>query len=304
MIKKKPVLKKQKTDLATQVEPAGYNPRVKHSVNIGDLWGALGAIKKYSELFKRKVIVSQMCNLPSAYYPGATHPTLNDGVMVTMNDKMWDMCKPLVDHQNYVHSFEKYEGQPIDTDLDVIRQKVFVNLPHGALPAWIPFAYPDLAFDMSKAWIFVHGDCPARIKKQVKGKVIINFTERYRNHFLDYNFLKGYVPDMIFAGTDREHFLFCQKWQLNIPRLEINDFLDLAYAIKECRFVMGNQSQIWNLAEAMKTPRILEVCQYAQNCQVMIGEDSFGFFHQTAVEYYFRLLFGKTITYRNKKSSH
>ncbi|MHA4791091.1 hypothetical protein, partial [Klebsiella pneumoniae] len=79
------------------------------------------------------------------------------------------------------------------------------------------------------------------------------------------------------------------QWQLNIPRLEITNFLELAYALKESRFMLGNQSMNWNLAESLKTPRILEVCQYAQNCQPLIGEDSYGFFHQVGLEYYFRM---------------
>lgn len=297
LLPEKEVIKVVSPELPTEMpKEEGYIPRVKHSVNIGDLWGAMGAIKRYSELFGRKIIVSQTCNLPAAYYPGATHPTQQDGSMVTMNDTMWEMCKPLVEHQDYIHSFEKYEGQKIDVDFDTIRQKVFVNLPHGALPGWIPLGYPDLQFDMSKPWIFVKGDCPEKIKEQVRGKAIINFTERYRNHYIDYNFLRDYSPDLIFAGTEREHFIFCQKWQLNIPRLQVDNFLELGYAVRECRFVLANQSQLWNLCESMKRPRVLEICQYAQNCQTMVGEDSYGFFHQTGAAWSFRELHRKTIS--------
>jgi hypothetical protein len=110
--------------------------------------------------------------------------------------------------------------------------------------------------------MLVNGDdnCPKDILKLVKGKVIINFTERYRNTMIDYNFLKHYAPDLIFAGTEREHWLFCNQWGLgSVPRLVVKDFLELAYAIKNCRFLLGNQSMNWNLAEAMKTPRLLEI---------------------------------------------
>ena len=86
----------------------------------------------------------------------------------------------------------------------------------------------------------------------------------------------------------------------NHPRAEeivneetFNKLLE-AYALKEARFLLSNQSLCWNLAEGLKTPRILEICQYAQNCQPMIGEHSYGFFHQVGVEYYFRVLYGQT----------
>lgn len=297
MRKKKPVTHPLPIGSHVPTEQVGeYVTRVKHSVNPGDLIGAMGAIKKFYDITKRKVVVSQSTSFLANYYAGAVHPTVNEqGQNVCCNDFMWEMLKPLIESQEYIHSFEKYSGQKIDLDFDVIRGKTFVNLPNGALQAWIVYAFPDLAFDMSKPWITLNGKCPPHIKKQVSGKVILNFTERYRNTMIDYFFLKNYAPDLIFAGTEREHWLFCNHWQLNIPRLEVKDFLELGYALKEARFLLANQSANWNLSEAMKTPRILEVCQYAQNCQPMIGDSSYGFFHQLGAEYYFRRLYNETL---------
>lgn len=279
-------------DQATTLE---NTTRVKHSVNLGDLIAAMGAMKKYVDVTGRKMVVAQQVNLQAQYYAGAVHPTVDEnGTQVCMNDKMWQMVKPLIESQSYVHSFEKYIGQKIDLDFDVIRGKTFVNMPHGAIQGWLPLAFPDLSFDMTNAWITIDGDCPQHIKEQVDGKVIINFTERYRNHVIDYFFLKNYAPDIVFAGTEREHWLFCNRWQLDVPRLQVNDFLELAYALRDSRFLLSNQSFIWNLAEAMKTPRILELCQYAQNCIFGIGEHSYGYYHQAGTEYYFRKLYNLT----------
>lgn len=267
----------------------------RHSVNLGDLIAVMGCCKKYYEITGRKIKILQQKNMPAAYYQGATHPTtLPDGTMVTMNDFTFNMVKPLIESQEYIHSFEEYVGQKIDLDFNVIRGKTFVNMPHGAITNWLSFAFPDLAFDLSLPWVTLTGKCPANIKKQVKNKVILNFTERYRNGILDYFFLKNYSADLIFAGTEREHFLFCNQWQLTIPRLEVNSFLESAYALKESRFLLSNQSFLWNTAEALKTPRVLEVCQYAQNCINGIGADSYGYFHQVGAEYYFRTMYNKT----------
>lgn len=285
-----------KKDLASETPKDNGCTRIKHSVNLGDLYAAMGAMYKFYEITKRKVIVSQTVGMIANYYAGAEHPTKNAaGQPVCVNEDMWNMVKPLVESQEYIHSFERYEGQPVSIDLDVIRGKTFVNLPHGPIQGWIPIAYPDLAFDISKPWIFIDDKCPAKIKKQVSGKIIINFTERYRNNILDYFFLKPYAPDLIFSGTEKEHWLFCNQWQLSIPRLEISNFLELAYALKEAKFLLANQSMLWNLAEAMKTPRILEMCSFADNCFPCIGEDSYGYMYQTSVEYYFRVLYNKTI---------
>ena len=268
---------------------------IRHSVNIGDLISAMGTLKKYYDVTKRKIKVLQKIGLEASYYQGAVHPTVNpDGVQVCVNLKMWQMLKPLIESQYYIHSFEKYEGQKIDLDFDVIRGKTFVNLPNGMIQNWIVYAFPDLAFDISKPWVILDGKAPRHITKQVKGKVILNFTERYRNTMMDYFYLKNYTNDLIFAGTDREHWLFCNKWQLDIPKLQDKDFLEYAYALRECRFFMGVQSFGWNLAESMKVPRVLELCSYAPNCQNGIGENSFGYYHQVGNEYYFRKLFNET----------
>jgi len=277
-----------KSELAQNIKVEEYFTTVRHSVNPGDLYAVMGALKKYYAVTKRKIIILQQINLPASYYQSATHPTIHDGVMVTMNQKMFDMVLPLVKSQEYVHDMEVYDGQQINIDLNVIRGKTFVNMPHGPIQGWVPLAHPDISFDLSKPWIMLDGNCPLKIKEQVKGKIILNFTERYRAPLIDYFFLKNYAPDLIFAGTEKEHWLFCNQWQLNIPRLEIDDFLELAYALKESRFSLSNQSQLWNLAQAMGTPRILEMCSYADNCFPNIGENSEGYLYQAGCEYYFR----------------
>lgn len=280
---------------ASGVVEKEFYTNIFHAVNPGDLVASMAAIKKFFDVTKRKTCVLQKVGQQAAYYSGAVHPTLNsEGVAVCMNDTMFDMLKPLVESQYYIGKMEKYEGQRIDLDFNVIRGKTFVNMPNNMIQSWVMFAFPDLAIDLSKAWIELNGKCPPNILKQVKGKVIINFTERYRNTQTDYFFLKPYASDLIFAGTEKEHWLFCNQWQLSIPRLEVKDFLEYAYAIKYSRFLLGNQSVGWNISEATKSPRILEMCAYAPNCFPFIGEDSYGFFHQVGVEYYFKILYNKT----------
>lgn len=289
-----PLPQRLKNELADQ--PIQENcVRIKHSVNLGDIIASLPAIKKYYEITGRRAVFFQTIGLKAEYYPGAVHPTVDEeGNSVSVNKAMFDMIKPLVESQPYIAKMEAYTGQPFDLDFDVIRGKTFVNLPNGSIQSWIMYAFPDLSYDISLPWIELSGDCPEYIKEQVDKKVILNFTERYRNHKIDYFFLKNYAPDLIFAGTEREHWLFCTKWHLDIPRLNIENFLDYAHAIKNSRFILANQSLGWNIAEAIKSPRVLEVCQYAVNCLPFYGENSYGFYHQVGVEYFFRVLYNKT----------
>lgn len=265
--------------------------RAKHFCNPGDAIAALAGLKSYYESMGRKIIFTQQLNVEANYYPGATHGTTNDsGAMVCMNEKIYEMIKPLILSQDYIHDVEIYTGQPdVIIDIDVIRKHTFVNLPHGQIQAWLFYAFPDLAFDLSKPWISLPDD-GHQIIGEVKGKIIINFTERYRNGSLTYFFLRKYKHRLIFAGTEREYLLFVNTWKIDMPRLEVNDFLELAYAIKNCQFLLSNQSMCWNIAESMKSPRVLEICEYAPNCMPFVGEKSYGFLHQTGLEHYCDIL--------------
>lgn len=281
--------------------------RVKHFTNIGDAVAALAALKRYWEITGKKIIFCQQLDVPANYYPGAVHPTTDEkGIQVMCNQSMFDMIKPLLLSQEYIHDAEVYNGQPINIDLDVIRKQIFVNLPNQAIQQWIFMAYPDLAADLSKAWVEIGevdiSDCAIAYRNLVttylplpdlSQMAIVNFTERYRNRHIDYFFLKKYKNRLLFSGTSAEHQIFCETWDLDIPRLIINNFLQLAYILKQVKFSLSNQSFLWNLMESCKFPRILELCEFAPNCQSFIGEDSFGFLHQQGVKYYFERLMKK-----------
>lgn len=276
--------------------PQELHTRVKHMCNLGDIIAILPAIKKYWQVTGRKVILSQQVNAPAHYYHGAIHPTTDEnGTMVCVNNAMFEMVKPLIESQPYIAAMEKYEGQHIDLNFDVIRGQTDVGMPNGMIQSWIMYAFPDLDYDLSTTWIDLPEVENHPVEDQVKGKVIINFTERYRNPLIDYFFLRKYAHSLIFAGTDREHFIFCNKWNLNIPRLNVRDFLEYAYALKHSRFLLGNQTLGWNLGTALGTKRILEVCKYAPNCAPFIGENSKGFYYQVGVEHYFDRWHAETI---------
>lgn len=280
--------------------------RVKHMANIGDIIASLAGIKKYYEITGRKVIYSQQLNVAADYYLGAVHPTLDDsgsGKQVMCNQKMFEMIRPLLKSQEYIHDMEVFTGQPINFDLDVIRRNIFVNIPNQAIQQWTFMAYPDMAADLSKVFLEINdvdiSNCflidPFIVTKTVpiedlENKVIVNFTERYRNALINYYFLKKYEDRLIFSGTQKEYQLFTQQWGLNIPLLIVNNFLELAQIIKKAKFLLSNQSFQWNMSFAMKTPHILELCEGAPNCQAFFYEKSLAFLHQKAVGYYFELL--------------
>jgi hypothetical protein len=267
--------------------------RAKHFCNPGDLISSMAGLKAYYEYNDRQVILSQQLNVPASYYPGATHGTVSDdnpNMMVCMNQKIFDMMRPLVVSQDYIADMDVYEGQEdVIIDIDVIRKQTFVNIPHGQIQSWIIYAYPDLAYNLSRPWIELP-DKDLPIIDWIKDKIIVNFTERYRNAHISYFFLRKYKHRLIFAGTEREYLLFTNAWKIDMPKLEVKDFLEYAYALKHCKFLLSNQSMGWNLAEALKSPRVLELCEFAPNCMPFVGEKSYGFYHQTGLEHYVDIL--------------
>ena len=278
--------------------------RFRHTVNSGDVIATLAGIRKVCMSTGKKAVIYQQIDMLGNYYPGATHPVKDlDGNMVTMNQKTFDMLKPLVESQNYVESFEIYTGQEVDVDLNKFRGEIAVNMPYGAIQNWVACCFPDMQADLSKPWLHLPAHEISDIRyngvvpfNDTKGRIIINFTDRYRADGIHYYFLKKYEKKIVFAGTPQEQVKFSQKWGLDISYLNVYNFYELASAIRHAAFFLGNQSMCWNIAEAMKSPRIVEYCPWAPNCVAGVGADSYGFFHQGGVEYSFDYLYNKYIS--------
>lgn len=256
-----------------------------HSVNSGDLISSLPGMKHVYDTLGKKAVIIQRLNMPGEYF-GQAHPVKSDTdetVQVTMNSKQWSMLKPLLEYQPYVERCEEFEGQHIDVDFDIIRKGHFSTMPHGSIHRWNWYAHPALACDLSVPWIEVPES--EFLEHDLKDRIIINRTERYTNPLISFFFLKKWEDRLLFAGTDYEHDLFNEQFKLNVPKLKVVNFLHLAQIIKYCKLFLGNQSFCYNIAEAMKTLRVLEVCRQAANC-VPIGANGYDYLQQGALELY------------------
>jgi hypothetical protein len=263
------------------------NITVRHSCNIGDLIASLAGLKGYWENTGKKFVYMQELNVEGIYHNNYYHPTQEGGKQVMCNRKMFDMIKPLIESQPYIERFEEFKGQDVVVDFNKIRGEIEVNLPYGSIQSWYMLAFPDLAFDISKPWIDVEfKDFPS----DLSNKILINFTNRYRNQFIHYYFLKDYQKELIFIGNQKERDEFCEKWDLDIKLLVIDDFLQLAEIMQVSKFLLGNQSFCWNLNRALDFPSILEMYPNAPNCTPFVGNGNYGFYHQKALEHYFHKL--------------
>lgn len=265
----------------------------KHSFNAGDLITVLPGIKHICNKNNTKAVVYQRLNLPADYGHNDPHPVTSNGRPVCMNIHMFDMIKPLIDSQDYIERFEVWEGQQVQFDYDKTRHNSQMPLPGGSIHKWPSLIYPQLECDLSIPWI---DRIPEPSKGSVadwfgvtEGYIAINRTDRYQNPYIDYHFLKECARRLLFIGTDTEWEAFNGKFHLDTPLARCKDFKQLAYVISNCSFFIGNQSFCWHVADAMKVPRILEVCAQYPNT-FPTGSDGYSFITQEALEFRFHKL--------------
>lgn len=260
-----------------------------HQGTIGDCWAAIPTMNEYYKKTGKKVILYLQSGVKAFYYEGANHPTVDDKDAVTnvmLNSEAINMMIPLFKEQECIYDCKKWDNEPITINLCKIRD-TFVGMPNHSLSKWYFYVYPDLYCDLSKKWLNV----PDSNEDLAKGKIIVTRSERYTNPNINYFFLKKYENDLLFIGTELEYYIFNIRYKLNAKRLVVNNFLEFAQAIKQCKFHITNQTQAAQLSEGQKTPRVVELCSFAPNVD-FIGDNAFEFYAQEALEYYVAILNG------------
>lgn len=260
-----------------------------HKGSIGDVWASVPAMKEFYRKTGKKALLYLANGTRAVYYEGAVHPTVNhEGEQVMLNEAMINMIIPLMKEQECIYDCKIWNEEPIDIDLNMFRD-TFVNMPNGCISRWQFYTWPDMACDLSKVWL----TAPDSETDFAKGKIIVTRTERYLNPQLNFFFLKKHEKDILFVGTELEYQIFKLRYQLDIQRLVVKDFLELAQALKQCKFHISNQTQAFQISQGLKIPRILELCSFAPNV-IPYGENAFDVYGQGALEYYVSYLLGET----------
>lgn len=243
-----------------------------HSGHIGDVINVLPVIKELSK--------DHVCNL----YIGINKPLEvkhygHQGGNVYINEKIYNMLQPLLKSQKYLSTVEEHNNQEIDIDFDILRRLpinlLFDNLRYGSLIAGIQ---PDI--EVPYISVTPHNE--------IKNKIVILRSLRYRNHFITYKFLENY-DDILFIGTKVE-YLDLKKEIKNLKFYDCRDFLDMAMIIKASKFFLGNSSLGIDIAEALKIPRLMEACPHFPARQVH-GKNAYDFYFQSHFEKFFKILY-------------
>jgi hypothetical protein len=248
-----------------ELADTNHNLNFNHSGNAGDIIYALPTIKKIAEKVKVPLNLYLRPNQPSRISADKTHPLGS----VMLNEKSIEMLEPLISSQPYINQYGAFTNQRIDIDLDYFRVGL-VPLDKGNIAHWCAYI-TGVNPDLWKRWLTVEPDL------SFKNEVVIARSERYRNIFIDYKFLRNYER-LKFIGVESE-FKDIRKHIPNIEWVQVNDFLQMAQIIAGCKFFIGNQSFPFSIAEALKVPRILEVSLEVINV-IPEGENGYDFLFQ------------------------
>jgi len=246
-----------------------------HSGHIGDIINILPVIKELAKTHVCDLFIN--INKPLDIYHHA-HQAGN----VFLNKKIYDMLEPLFNSQKYINEVSIYTNQSIDINFDLIRDLpinlLFDNLRYG-------FQIAGVQPDISQIYLDVEPH------KDIANKIVILRSLRYKNQFINYNFIEKY-KDTLFVGT-KDEYDELKKEIKNLEFHDCKDFLEMAQIIKASRFFLGNSSVGIDLAEAVKIPRLLEACPGFPARQVH-GVNAYDFYFQSHFENFFKILDEKT----------
>jgi len=250
------VLHQPRKEKIQPVQESSKNVFFRHSANAGDLIYSLPAIRQATRITGKRAVVYQLLNEPCTYW-GADHPIGN----VMFNEYMFNLCKPLLEMQDYIERFEIWDCHQVQYNIDMIREPEIskeLGMPYGDIRQWVMMYYPELQACIGEPWL-------------VTGKnmdpmdyVVVNRTARYNNHNIKYTSLQDHDVPVVFLGVRDEY----KEFQKAVPRAEYvktNDFLEAAKIIQGSKLFIGNQSSCFAIAEGLGSSRILEVCPEAPN---------------------------------------
>ena len=205
-----------------------------HSGHCGDLIYSFAVIKKLSITHKCNLYVGLNKVVGNNY---EKHPSGN----IYINKRMYDLLLPLMKKQKFLNIVKEHNNETIDINLDLFRE-LPINYIFNS-PRWY-FQITGEQVDLSQPYM------DAEEHKQIKNKIIVHRTFRFRNNFINYKFLKN-SKELLFIGLEDEY----KDLKLDVPSLQLynpKDFYEVAQLIKSCKFFLGNMSLFYPMAEALK----------------------------------------------------
>ena len=189
-------------------------------------------------------------------YAIPTIKALGGGILYITKAHQHEFLKSLLSLQ---YGIETRGGKAIDVTHDMNRYRAIDEKANGS--KHLAFCHSE-AFNVNcnitDSWI--------QVLPTYKADVVVSRSSRYHDkEEIDWTLLKEY--DVLFLGFKRDYNTFVNKVGFSPKQMECKDALEMAQVIAGSKLFVGNQSLAFALAEAMKHPRVLEVCYDKNNCQ-------------------------------------
>ena len=237
-----------------------------HSGHLGDIMYSLPVIKELSK--------NHTCNLYIQINKPMGPESLNHPYgSFLLSKKPVDLVMPLLNSQTYLNSINFYNNEKIDINLDLFRD-IPISLGFQEM-RWFAHICGTYNTSMENSYLSVEPH------NSIKNKIIIVRTQRYRNDYINYKFLKK-NKNLLCLGLKSE-FNELKNEIENLEFYECKDFLEMAQIIKASKFYVGNMCFPYSVAEALKVPRLLEASPEFP-CVFPSGPNAFDFFHQNHFE--------------------
>ena len=214
-----------------------------HSGHLGDLINSLPVIMEIAKKSECNLFINLYKKLEKK---NVDVKHLNKEFFLTKES--YNKLYPLLEIQPYLSKVQVLENDLVDIDLDYFRNlPINFNIDSVRWYSHITGIGPDL----NLPYMF-------KVNKNNKysNHIIFLRSLRRQNDHITYNFMDQY-ENLLFIGLYDE-YLDLKKQITKLKFYECNDFLEMAEIINSCKLFVGNLSFGYTIAEALKTPRLLE----------------------------------------------
>lgn len=227
----------------------------KHSGRLGDIVYALPLVKRMAEMRGTPADFYIPSDVPSRLGNDVYHP----GGELMVGPALFGFIEPLLVVQPYLKNvhFVKSSELPADyIDLDAFKTSG-LNLKAGLIQGWYRKAF-GVAFPLEAPWLLLPEGERGGAAQSPAFNVLIGRTTRFCNTSINYSFLDT-IEQVGFIGLRYEYEDFCERYGLStVQHVPVQNALELARKMHDCRVYVGNQSVNFAIADGMKVPRALE----------------------------------------------
>lgn len=162
--------------------------------------------------------------------------------------------RELLVEQPYIKDVVVWNGDDVTYDIDEFREYETETI---LLSQWQLETFGQ-TFDLSQPWLTV--------EPMYLADIVVNRSPRYHGPF-EWSQLRDWQHAAVFLGFEEEYAAFVHETGLGeVKRQHVGSVLEATRIIAGAKLFVGNQSFCYSLAEALKVPRVQEVCMYAPNC--------------------------------------